>query len=228
MVVAVASPRNHFYRTSIGLLCQAFRASKEAHHIGNLADKLDFDAIFSGFDADALDHAARNLKRLHPCPGIGERLLEVGNPPPIEVRQTGMELGCRLWRRGNLILKASLVPLRLLKPGLKARGAESVSDCAIPEDLFPRPASPKSVGASAMQVIRPSSIALPVFGDAEEKIAQGKPRLVRAAFGDMKNNAESSHAERCDSNRQQNMYCRLRAAEPVLRRFKVGRRPLAK
>jgi hypothetical protein len=45
---------------------------------------------------------------------------------------------------------------------------------------------------------------------------------------DLKENAESGHADRCGSNRQKNVQRRLRAAQPILPRFEIPRAPIAK
>ena len=52
--------------------------------------RLDFDAIFAVFDADVLDHAAPNLKRLAVRRRIGERVLKLGDLFPMEFSEIGM------------------------------------------------------------------------------------------------------------------------------------------
>jgi hypothetical protein len=66
----VSGPRNHLYRTTIGLIPGAFRAGGEANHVGDFADELDLEAILAGADVNAIDEATKDLERLRSCCGV--------------------------------------------------------------------------------------------------------------------------------------------------------------
>jgi hypothetical protein len=87
----VSGPRNHLYRTAIRLIAQAFRAGREPHHVGDFAHELNREAVLTGGDANAINEAAKDLKRLRFCRGINERVLQAGDLLPIEFCQIGME-----------------------------------------------------------------------------------------------------------------------------------------
>ena len=57
----VSGPRNHLYRTPIGVGSWAFRAGGEPHHVGDFADELNREAILAGADANAIDEAAKTI-----------------------------------------------------------------------------------------------------------------------------------------------------------------------
>jgi hypothetical protein len=66
----VSGPRNHLYRTTIGLIPGAFRAGGEANHVGDFADELDLEDILAGADVNAIDEATKDLERLRSCCGV--------------------------------------------------------------------------------------------------------------------------------------------------------------
>jgi len=101
----VAGPRNHFYRTPIWFPGDALRAAGEVHHVRDLADELDREAVLGSLDLDALDETAQDLKRLSLCRAICECRLQVGDLLPVNLREIGMEAW--RWRRRaiNLVLE---------------------------------------------------------------------------------------------------------------------------
>ena len=74
------------HRTPIGLVAQAFRAGREPHHIGDLPDEFNREAVPARADADAIDEAAKDLKRLGFRHGVNEGVLQAGDLLPIEFR----------------------------------------------------------------------------------------------------------------------------------------------
>src|SRR6266404_4927202 len=60
-------------------------------HGGDLADQLDLEALVGRMQHDALDQPAQDLQRLRPCPGLGQRRLEIGNLAPVEFGEVGMK-----------------------------------------------------------------------------------------------------------------------------------------
>jgi len=74
------------HRTPIGLIPQAFRAGGEPYHVGDLPDEFNREAGLAGADADAIDEAAKDFKRLGFRRGVNERVLQAGDLLPIEFR----------------------------------------------------------------------------------------------------------------------------------------------
>jgi hypothetical protein len=82
----VSGPRNHLYRTPVGLIREAFRTGGELYHVGDLPDEFNREAILARADTNAIDEAAKDLKRLGFRHGVNERVLQASDLLPIEFR----------------------------------------------------------------------------------------------------------------------------------------------
>ena len=66
--------------------CPGFPRRPRAAHIGDLPDEFNREAVPARADADAIDEAAKDLKRLGFRHGVNEGVLQAGDLLPIEFR----------------------------------------------------------------------------------------------------------------------------------------------
>jgi hypothetical protein len=97
------------------------KSGRELHHVRDLAGELDCEASLGRGDRDALDQPAEDLEHIALGRGVGECVLQVGEPLPVDLGKIGM-----MPRRGrgcprDIRLKRRLALLELVELGLQAR-----------------------------------------------------------------------------------------------------------